>query len=94
MGRSTTPRYRIDAVMTNRRSYVQAWNCERYGTPTLKSAARWREAINKSFLPGGVNFGISESLGRIERVFNFQVIDQRDNRVVVDYKAPMFEVVP
>lgn len=100
MGRSYTPTYRVETFdnrmnvsLYQRRLESCAWNCKRDGRPTEANAEKYRQEMNKTFLPGGVNYHISESCGFTIHISTVWIIRQSTGELVAKAKAPMFEVM-
>jgi hypothetical protein len=89
MGKIVTPKWRVEVQDNTGVKNQFAW---REGRPTLKALEAWRNGFNQSFKKDGVNYHLSKSLGFILCYGNCQIVEQRTGRVVVEYKAPMFEV--
>lgn len=51
MGRSYTPKYRIEFD----NSTPFSWDSKSYGRPTIVNLRKFRDSMNDSFLPGGAN---------------------------------------
>lgn len=51
MGTSYTPKYRVETFGVGRMS----WNIKSYGLPTETNLRKWRNELELSSLPGGVN---------------------------------------
>jgi hypothetical protein len=88
MGRSVTPKYRVETKENVGAMTPAAWR----GRATPARLAEWVEACNKSFLPGGVNGHVSESRGVVVYIHAAKIIEQATGRVVAEYKAPAFQV--
>lgn len=92
MGHSYAPKYRVEtdeiAVGQNgalRRchgSYI--WG----GVLSRESVTKWREDMNKSFNAGCANGHLVGT-----RISNVRVINQMQDVVVMEVKAPMFELI-
>lgn len=93
MGRSTTPTFRAEVKGNNWNFEMFGWDCKRNGRPTQANVDRYRDSLNKSFQPGGVNWHVSESRGVVAHVSEVRVIRQAGGEVVAVSKAPLFEVV-
>lgn len=58
-----------------------------YGRPTVENLKRYIKHYNASLRPGGVN----SHIGRRGRAVGGTIVDQgRGNRVVAEWRAPMF----
>lgn len=104
MGRSYTPKYRVeyrDNLLAMGVSapdmrgvdgvpcHSQAWD----GKPSQKALEDWRLMMNKSFQPGGSNWHVSQAFNSIPSIFYASIVRQSDRKVMFTTKAPMFEVV-
>jgi hypothetical protein len=93
MGRSTTPTFRAEVKGSNWNFSMFGWDCKTNGRPNQTNVDRYRLSLNNSFLPGGVNFHVSDSRGVIPHVSTVRVVRQSTGDVVAESKAPMFEVI-
>lgn len=93
MGRSVTPTFRTEVRANIGRYGSFGWDCKVNGRPTQKNADAYRDHMNQSFCPGGVNDHISKSRGVVPHISEVKVIRQSTGEVVVVSNAPMFEVV-
>ena len=97
MGRSYTPKYRVEyRDNTMNRFAASKWltyDAKRLGKPSDASAEKLRQSLNKSFAPGGVNWNVSVAAGVVVHVQSVKIVRQADNEVVATATAPMFEVV-
>ena len=93
MGRVTTPTFRAE-FRTNVPVNLTdaAWNCRTMGRPTVENAEAYRQRLNASFQPGGVN-GPRKDDDVIIHVNRVRIVRQSNNEVVAEANAPMFEVV-
>lgn len=81
MGRSYTPKYRVDTVESNARGEVRDGDFAWVGkAPTNRKLYEWREAMNKSF-EDGVNSHL-----RGTRIHSCKLIEQKTGRVVAEYQ--------
>lgn len=92
MGRSTTPTFRAEVKGSNCNFDAFGWDCKTNGRPNQTNVDRYRLSLNNSFLPGGVNYHMTDSRGVVAHVSSIRVIHQSTGKVVVESKAPMFEV--
>ena len=88
MGRSYTPKYR--AQYRDQRG----WQDISYRhKATDADAEKFRQGLNKSFQPGGVNYHLSEAAGYILHASKVEVLrNVKHAYVVATASAPMFEV--
>lgn len=99
MGRSTTFKYRIEEGSDKRGwKTFGGWRCadKGKGKPTDANLARWRNAMNASFLPGGVNHNknYADRYSRtIPQVDGLRLVEQSTGRVVAVAPMPMFETI-
>jgi len=96
MGKSTTPKYRVeyfDNTSGKILPHTQAWDCKSYGRPSLENLEKWRKSMNQSFKPGGVNYHISESAKILIHITKASIVRQKDNVVVTYVKMPLFEAI-
>lgn len=93
MGRSFTPKYRIETG-SDKQGWVTyaAWRCE-YGKPDASRLEAYRVKLNESFLPGGVNSHCVGSAGQVLYFSNLRVVEQKTGRVVAVAWGPMFELI-
>jgi hypothetical protein len=89
MGRSITPKYRVETITNSGRLTPFPWS----GLVSQKRLEDWRATMNKSFSAGGVNFHVSEALGVIYHISEATIVRQSDGRVMCAVKAPLFEVL-
>jgi hypothetical protein len=94
MGKSITPKYRLEYYDNNRKimPYIQGWSCKEHGRPTDKTLEKYLYSLGKSFEIGGVNKHISKSKGFILYPCKGYIIEQKTNQIVATWKAPMFMV--
>lgn len=93
MGRSVTPTHRVEVVTNVGTQTPFSWNRKDSGAPNVKNLAKWREALNASFAPKGVNAHLSDALGVVLHVSKATLIHQRSDDIVAVVNAPLFEVV-
>ena len=86
MGRSITPKYRVETVCVGSMNTPCAWRPE-YGQPTEANLAEYVRRTNESVKPGGCNEHIGRAFG-VERsmVIKATIIRQSDNTVMASYK--------
>lgn len=91
-----TPTYRLE-MTDNKGSFAMGWDVKapkgvpHYtadGKPTIANLERKIKAYEESTQPGGVNAHLG-----VCRVSKARIIRQATGEVMVEYKAPMFEVV-
>jgi len=87
MGRSVTPKYRME-VKTNVGYFTPSiWR----GRATEQRLEVAVHAENKSFLPGGVNAHVANNLGAVPYIYKAKIINQMTGEVVAEYNAPAFQ---
>lgn len=95
MGRSYTPKYRIELSFVDfkgRQRKIDAfgWSCKRHGRPSEHNAKRFRDGMNESLEKGMSN----EHLKHRQSAYGTaRIIEQSTGDVIATYKPPMFEVV-
>lgn len=98
MGKSITPKYRIE-LWENRRttwfpcSIQMCWFVKNYGPVTNKNLERWIEKYNQSYQPGGVNWHVSERTGIVHYCHTAKIVEQKTGEVVAEYHAPAFMIM-
>lgn len=91
----TTPKYRVETRETGNpdpritESNTYPWK----GRATVTRLEDWRQRMNKSFAPGGINFHVSKSRGVVIHIKGAKIIRQSDGEVIAETQAPLFEVV-
>lgn len=88
MGRSITPKYRVEAKEQNGKAWAASWR----GRATEKRLAEYVAGTNESMKPGGVNEHVSRAVGFIPVIREARIIEQRTGEIVAHYKAPLFQV--
>lgn len=90
MGRSTTPRYRLELKGTGGTFPPQSWNKRAGGplTPTDAELRRWVESFEASTRKGGSNAHLGPTV-----IWSAQVVRQKDGQVIARYSGPLFAVV-
>jgi len=88
MGRTTTPKYRIETrgniVLT-----AGAWR----GRATSARLEDHVRALNKSFGTGGANAHLGDDLGFVPYISGAEIVRQEDGEVVAAWTAASFEVL-
>jgi hypothetical protein len=93
MGRSITPKYRIDEKNRLGNWYpFAAWDVKSNGKVTKASLENYRVALNASYQAGGVNAHIGKAVGYIPHHASLRLVEQKTGRVVCETHMPMFEV--
>lgn len=93
MGRSFTPKYRIEFKDNlSPRSGWMAWETH-YGKPTQANLEKWRKAMNASFQKDGCNFHVSQSSGILVHYSSAKIVRQSDGQIMAETKMPMFEAI-
>jgi hypothetical protein len=96
MGRTTTPKYRIEFNDNPFRvtwGNIEGWDCRRNGQPTLANIEKWRDARHASFKKGQCNDHIPAACRYVPYINHAKIVRQKTKEVVVLFTAPMFEVV-
>lgn len=93
MGRTITPKYRVEAEFADNTGTRCAWNvrtnCGRADGPaTEANLAKWVDALERSTQPGGCNCHLSPIV-----VFSARIIKQATGDVVAAYRGPSFVVL-
>ena len=95
MGKSTIPTYYAEARDNTSPEWKHmVWDCKQHGRPTHKNVERYRVSLNESFQIGNVNDHISKAAGFLVHTSAVRVIRNRTGEVVVEAKAPLFEILP
>jgi len=93
MGKSRTPRYRIELKMGGKFNVSFIYDARERGTPTEESAKKYRDGMNNSMKEGGTNYHITERQGFYKPYTDAKIVNQNTQEVVAEYKAPMFEEI-
>lgn len=80
MGKSVTPKYRVE-YKDQEGKHISDWMVKEKGKPTEENLDKWLMDLNKSFLTGGVNEHISESLGFVPAALSAKIVEQRTGDV-------------
>ena len=103
MGRTVTPKYRVeysDNLLAfgktagdikgadGQRCNCQAWN----GRATKERLEDWRKTMNASFKMNGANWHVSEAFNMVVHVHKARIVRQADGKVMARVYAPAFEV--
>lgn len=91
MGRSYTPKYRVD-YRDQGGWHSVCWDTKRNGRPTDANLEQWRRKMNTSFNHGGVNHHVSKACGYLVHISKAALVNQRNGEPVAMVSAPMFEV--
>ena len=86
MKKTLTPKYRL---MINNNIF-SAWSVKDYGKCTVENLEKWIYKYIESLKSGGVNYHINERLGYIPIPYSASIVDQKYNKVVVEWNAPAF----
>jgi hypothetical protein len=94
MGRTITPKYRLEYYDNHKQPYPhkQTWDVKTKGKTTDQNLEKYLIDFGKSFEVGRVNDHISKSIGYIPYPQKGRIINQRTNEIVAIWKAPMFMV--
>ena len=93
MGRSYTPKYRIEVKCNVPMDWLGCWDSKQYGRVSNVNAEKYRTTFNQSFLPGGVNAHVSEARGVVPWIYHVDVVRQSDGKVMASAHAPAFEIM-
>lgn len=80
MGRTFTPKYRIEANGFLTRS---TWQHKYHGRPTAANLAKWAAKNNESTQPGGCN----EHVGTDCPITKARIVRQSDDVVIAEWEA-------
>lgn len=90
MGRSYTPKYRAEALLTT----GVVWQLSHDGRATPERAEQERQALNRSLQPGGCNWHLSKDCDIMPHVKEYRIIhNDGSGRIAACAVMPMFEVV-
>ena len=93
MGRSITPKYRLELTAwtpNGVENQIMQWKGKGKVTPEKIKDEIW--SINLSFQKGYINQHIPKELGYNLHYSNGRVINQFTGDIVAEYKSPMFEI--
>lgn len=93
MGRSYTPKYRVEHGDQTGRQMPSAWRVTDYGAPTAHRLAVWVNRMEDSYKLGRCNAHIALRLGFLPSIHYACIVNQRTGTVVAEYKAPAFKLV-
>lgn len=85
MGRSTTPRYRVEFTQENLAPGHVAWPDKYLGKPTTESLQKWVIDFEASMRPGGCNAHLG-----FHPVTKAIVIHQKTGNTVAEWYPPAF----
>lgn len=80
MGRSTTPKYRVEVAQAGLSPLRVAWPGDHFGKPTDAKLAQWVADYEASLKPGGVNAHVGYA-----PVLNAKVVNQKQQAVAAEY---------
>jgi len=94
MGRTLTPKYRIELTYVdylNKRISVQsfAYSVKEHGKPNTDNAKKFRDGMNESLNLGGTNEHLRIGQSDYSKA---TIIEQSTSNVVAEFNPPMFEV--
>lgn len=91
MGRSLTNTYRVEFREVGSMGITPlSWRCNESGRPSNETLAAYVDSLEKSSLPGGVNY--HPTVGEIV-VRHAWITHQATGDVVATYNQPMFKVI-
>jgi hypothetical protein len=85
MGMSKTPKYRLE-ISDDAGIHTQVWE----GIATMNTLTKYLEAYINSLKLGGCNQHITRDLGFIPVPRYAKIIEQKTQKIKVEWKAPMF----
>lgn len=88
MGRTVTPKYRIESRDNMGKLSQWAWR----GKVSASLLADYMDSYNASFQPSGANWHVSKALGVVAYHSAAKVINQRTGEIVATWSAPLFSV--
>jgi len=90
MGRTHTPKYRIEVREQGQRAMrvFACWYVKDKGKTTNKNLESWVEHFNTSLEPGGVN----EHCGPKARISEAKIVNQKTGETLAHHQTPMFQV--
>ena len=93
MGRTIKCTYKLEMSCVDFKAKCIRW--QTFGLmakdikPTETDVKRYRDAVNQSIING-----CNQHLNALQSLYgNARLTDQRTNELVVNYKAPMFEII-
>jgi hypothetical protein len=89
MGKSVTPKYRIES--RDNQGKFAVWAPKVRATP--KALAEYMDDYNRSFLPGGVNWHVSKACGVVVYHSSAKLINQSTGEIVASWSASPFQVL-
>lgn len=90
MGKSYTPKYRLEFQDSTRKAF--SWECQAWkGKTTQKALEAWIFGYADSLKIGGVNEHISKALGLIPYPTKARIIRQADDQIMAEWEAGMFQ---
>lgn len=92
MGRSTTPKYRVEAIFFDGTRTRGAWQVRSNvghsdGKPCDINLSRWAADLEASTQPGGANAHLQPIV-----VASACIVEQATSRIVAQYRGPSFVV--
>lgn len=87
MGKTITPKYRVDFQRKSNWLVFSSWNSKQAGKPSVENLIKFREKYNASLKKGGCN----EHIGIAGMVGNLRIVDQKLNFTLVKITGPLFE---
>ena len=91
MGRTTTPKYRLEYLDNSRSGIaVHVYDARHYGKPTPESVEKWAVDFAKSQEIGQVNEHLSKASGYIRVPHYGRIVNQWTGVTAAEWKAPQF----
>ncbi len=88
MGRTVTPKYRVEMIETGVMPTKMAWK----GRATDEALRKYVFAYADSLKAGGVNEHVAKALGFVPFPQEAKIVNQFTNEVVATWKAATFQV--
>lgn len=93
MGRVVIPKYRVEVRGNFTRMGHEISPMIWRGRVSKKGLEAYRQKMNLSFMPGGVNQHIGEKSGYLPHISFAKIVRQRDGHIMTQVMAPMFEAI-
>lgn len=93
MGRSTTPKHRIEFRDSSRKTQAVAWNTKWYGRANQNNLDQWVARYNGELELGGINDHISKALGFVPYITSAKIVNQKTDQTVAEYQMAMFQTI-
>ena len=93
MGHSVTPKYRVEVRGNFTRMGIGLTPAAWRGKVSEQRLEEYRQSMNQSFLPGGVNEHVSRADGFVHHISYARIVRQSDGQIMCAVRAPMFEII-